>query len=245
MEIQKERKTKKHLDRTGILIAGLIFIALGMLILMHNLGAIYTWLYRILLSWQMLLVVLGLWAICRRRFVGGIALAGTGAFFMIPLLTPVGHGWMATYWPFIFIILGVIVLARLFRPSGHCRGCGSHRMAVTDAKDGFVEVDNSFGAVRHIVLDPVFNGARVHTRYSGTILDLKRTTLVEGKTYIDLDMVLSGLELYVPDGWTVVVEAAVSMAGIDDQRYSSGAPDNSCKLVIRGNISLSGVVIKS
>ncbi len=237
------RRTAACRHRINILIAGLIFIAVGALILMKNLGMIEPGLYRMLLSWQMLLVVLGLWSICLRQIISGVVLAGVGAFFMIPLLAPVESGWAATYWPFIFILVGIVVLAHLLRPARTPGGFGE---AVPHETEGFVDVNNSFGSVRHIVLDEVFKGACISTKFSGTILDLRRTTLAEGETFIDVEMRLSGLELIVPEGWTVVVDQTrMMMGGVEDKRYHTGSVDNSRKLVVRGSLSLSGIVIKS
>lgn len=232
-------------ERAGILAGGLIFIAIGVLLLLRNLGAIDPALYRVLLSWQMLLVVAGIWLICARHLVSGVLLAGVGAFFMIPLLTPVGNGWTATYWPFIFILLGLIVIIHLFRRPGHVNR-DSHMQTCSETDEGFVDVDNSFGMVRHIVLDPVFEGARIRTKFSGTVLDLKRTALADGETYIDVDMTMSGLEIHVPEDWTVEVnQVSIMMAGIDDKRYYTAVPDSSRRLVVRGKMTLSGIEIKS
>ncbi len=117
---------------------------------------------------------------------------------------------------------------------------------MSETQDGFVEVDNSFASVRHIVLDSVFKGARIRTRGSGTVLDLAHTTLAEGETYIDVDMSLSGLELHIPDGWTVVTDPlSLKLAGIEDKRYYRTAPDSTRRLVVRGSMYLSGIEIKS
>ncbi len=240
MENQKQKIPRR--GRVNILVAGLLLIAVGVLLLLNNLGVIEPELYRALFSWQMLLIVLGVWAIGVRNTIGGVILIGVGACFMLTKMTPLGSGWTL---PFIFIILGIIVLVHLFRP---CRGrCGRGAWeAAGETEDGFVSVDNSFASVRHIVLDPVFRGARIRTKFSGTILDLKRTTLAEGETCIDLDLTFSGLELYVPDSWTVVTEPlGLQLAGVEDKRYNPATADNSRKLVIRGHMALSGIEIKS
>ncbi len=240
MENQKQKMPRR--GRANILVAGLLLIAAGVLLLLNNLGVIEPELYRALFSWQMLLIVLGVWAIGVRNTIGGVILIGVGAYFMVLKMTPLGSGWTL---PFVFIILGIIVLVHLFRPCrGRC-GCGAWE-AAGETEDGFVSVDNSFASVRHIVLDPVFKGARIRTKFSGTILDLKRTTLAEGETCIDLDLAFSGLELYVPDSWTVVTEPlGLQLAGVEDKRYHPAAADNSRKLVIRGHMALSGIEIKS
>ena len=254
MEIQKEQNAAKPCScskpachsRANALTAGLIFIAVGVLILLRNIGAIDYGLYRILLSWQMLLIVLGVWSLFQRHLTGGIILAAVGVFFMIPMLSPVCSGWTTLFWPFIFILLGIIVITHIFRPRKQVKRHGEECHRVSESVEGVVNVDNSFGMVRHIVLDPIFEGAHIRTRFSGTVIDLKRTALAEGETYIDVDMTLSGLEIHVPEDWTVIVDqVAMTMAGVDDKRLCRMAPDASRKLVVRGNMVLSGIEIKS
>ena len=181
-----------------------------------------------------------------RHLTSGIILAGVGVFFIIPMLAPVGCGWTATFWPFIFILIGIVVIVHLFRPRGRVTKREEPCHTTEESTEGFVDVDNSFGVVRHIVLDPVFEGARIRTRFCGTILDLKRTALAEGDTYVDVDMTFSGLEIHVPEGWAVIVDqVAMTMAGVDDKRYYPSATDTSRRLIIRGRMTLSGIEIKS
>lgn len=227
----------------GAIVLGGIFIAVGVLILLRNIGAIDSEIYRILLSWQMLLIVLGIWALCRRNIVAGVVTAGVGAFFMMPKLMPETWSCGTVFWPFVFILLGIIVLAHLFRPDGYHRT--RHSKGATKSDSGFVDINGSFASMKHIVLDKVFEGARIKTSFSGTVLNLKFSSLAEGETYIDVDMTLSGLEIHVPDGCKVETDKiSMTLAGVDDKRYYVSAPDDTRKLVIRGNMTMSGIEIK-
>jgi len=242
----KQEKRSPRSRRGPAVVMALVFIVLGVMMLLHRQGVIAPELYRILLPG--LLVVIGIGSLVRRRRLApGVLLIGVGLFYLIPRLLPAGSGWStdwSTFWPLLSILLGIMVLLQLLRPSGCCRHTECVGKPV--AGDGFVEVDSSFSAMHHIVLDPVFRGARIRTGFSGTVLDLKHTTLAEGDTFVDIQIIFSGLELHVPDSWTVVTyPLAPALAAVEDKRFLTAAPDTSRRLVLRGGMILSGIEIKS
>jgi hypothetical protein len=244
--------TCSHNQRLRQWIGALTLIVLGVLMILRNMGMIEAKVYQLLLP--TLAIGVGIWSLLNKRhYAAGILMAAVGIYFLLPRLvsgigwTPVWPSWL-TFWPLACILLGVTLLTYLFRPTYYTRSYFNNGVdeTVSEAQDGFVEVNNSFGSVRHIVLDTVFKGARIRTKFSGTVLDLTRTTLGEGETYIDVDMSLSGLELRLPDGWMVVTDPlSLNLAGIEDKRYYRMASDPSRRLVIRGGMSLSGIEIKS
>ncbi len=240
-------------NRIRSLVVGLIIIGMGVLMVLRNQGVIDAKLSQLLLP--TLAIGMGVWSLLNKRhYAFGILMTAAGAYFLLPRLVS-GIGWPAvwpaglTFWPTLLIIVGILVLANLIRPSccgGTCSCNSDFDRQTSETNDGFVEVNNSFGSVRHIVLDSVFKGARIHTRFSGTILDLTHTTLAEGETYIDVDMSLSGLELRLPDGWMVATDPlSLNLAGIEDKRYYRSASDPARRLVIRGHMTLAGIEIKS
>lgn len=248
MEIKHHGDHNPKQRGNTILIAS-IFIAVGAILIGRNLGFIDYSIYRVLLSWQMLLIVIGL-SIVRRQTTGGIVLIGVGSFFLIPHLTNLGHNWVGTYWPLIFVFIGLVIIVNLLRG----RSCGSswpdkdmfngNTEYTTD--EGFITSDISFGSVRQIVMAPVFKGARISNRFGGTILDLRHTTLESSETYIDLDCSFGGVEIYVPDNWLVKLTTQNFFGGTDDKRYKSiEFTDTTKKLIIRGHISFGGLEIKN
>ena len=250
METKTDRKQKNPSPRSyrlNVLGWGTLLIAVGLVILGRNLGMIDNGLFRIIISWQSLLIVLGIWSLFTRHPIGGVVLIGVGAFFLIPKISDVGAGWVATYWPLIFILLGIIVLIRLMRPA---KRSGHHYdftdKTVSDTRDGFVDSSNSFSGVRHIVLDPVFRGASIRNSFGGTVLDLRRTTLEGPETVIDVDVSVGGLEIYLPGSWIVVDKISPFMGAVEDKRYAPVPdPENTQRLILTGKVTLGGVELKS
>lgn len=248
MKIIDEGSSPRRETIHGIGIAA-IFIFAGIFILGRNLGWIEHSLYRIVISWQMLLIVLGIFSLIKRQTTGGLILIGVGGFFLLPHLFTTDYYSVRTFWPLVFVLIGVILLVR----PKHGRGCfDSHKWEKPSQKgsysneNGFVNSNNTFGSVRQIVLDPVFKGAVLVNRFGGTVLDLRHTTIEPGETFIDVDCAFGGVEIFVPYNWTVKTSVNSVFSGTEDKRYRhSDLPDTTFKLIIRGNASFSGIEIKS
>lgn len=245
-QIEKGSSLRHH--KVNTIILAVILIAAGLVIFAHKQGYVNEQAYNILISWQMLLVVLGVWSVVRRNWYSGVLLIGIGAFFLIPMLTGAGAGWARTYWPLSLVLLGILIIIRMIRGGKKDNGREAHhhdQETSYNTEDGFVVSENFMGAVRHIVLDPVFKGARIRNSFGGTVLDLRHTTLADSETFIDIDCTCGGIEIFVPNGWTVVSNIHPMLAGCDDKRFKHGGePDLAHKLILRGRITLGGIEIK-
>ncbi|MDH6313323.1 putative membrane protein [Parabacteroides sp. PFB2-10] len=222
------------------LITATIFIIVGVLFLGRNLGWVDPDVFHYIVSWQMLLIVIGVVQLTRRNFVGGLVLVSVGGFFLIPSEYGIGD-----YWPVIFIIIGIGILLKFTHPHSHPRWHHRRSLKSAETNDGFVEADVSFGSSRHIALDPVFRGADLDISFGNIALDLRKTQLEQEETYIDIDCSFGGIELFIPSTWNVLIQVDNSFGGVNDKRHFVHAIDYDHKLIIRGEISFGGLEIKS
>lgn len=231
-----------------VIVSALVLIVVGVLYLGRNLGFVDEHTFHLIVSWQMGLIVAGVVHLIRGKVFGGSFLVLFSAYMLLcKEYDPANQ-----FWPVWFIILGIgILLKLLFRRK---RGMFDRRMyersgrvreEVVTGADGFVTSDVSFGGVKHIVLDPVFKGADLNVSFGSIVLDLRRTRLEDQYTYIMVDASFSGIELYLPNDWNVIVEAGSTLGGIEDNRFVSSQVDESHKLVIRGDVTFSGISIKN
>ncbi|MDD2491827.1 MAG: LiaF-related protein [Bacteroidales bacterium] len=236
-------------DGHGAAIAAIVIVALGLVFLGRNLGLINHGILRIIISWQMLLIVLGAVLLSKRNNTGGAILIGVGLFFIVPRLTGAGMFWASTWWPLLLVALGIILLIRYLRPESQVsksfRGNNFASEVSYKTDKGFVDSEVAFGSVNHIVVDPIFKGARIRNSFGATVLDLRRTTLEDADTFIDLDCNFGGIEIYVPSNWTVHTQVKNFLGGTEDKRFRPGEINNDGKrVIIRGNVSFGGVEIK-
>lgn len=232
-----------------------VFILVGILFLLRNLDIIHPALFSLIVSWQALLIVWGIFHILRRHLVGGSLLVGVGLYFLFPQLNWITNDLFRTYWPLGLILLGLAILLKR-KDSAHPKRRKKmfnhppfgQRPQECDSKydtdNGFVSIDASFNSVKHIVLDPVFKGADIDISFGNVILDLKKTTLEASETIINIDSSFSGVVIYIPKGWMVRLKVGSFLSGCQDMRDLSEAVDTTHTLYICGDLSFSGLELR-
>jgi hypothetical protein len=89
----------------------------------------------------------------------------------------------------------------------------------------------------------VFQGGQLTAIMGGLELDLRQAEL-QGTAIIDTLAFWGGVEIFVPEGWTVINQGFAFMGGFDDQTHSP-APGTHPRLIIRGLALMGGVEIKT
>lgn len=230
----------------GKYLVALLFIIAGLLLGAKNLGWLSPYIFHILVSWQVLLIVLGIYSLMRGEVTRGLILNCIGIVFILPKLGIVAYSSIIS-WPIVLVVIGLIILLkprhRIYasRYNNKCQINGDEK---SNTVDGFVYSNNSFGEIRQTVTDPVFKGANLKNSFGSNVLDLRRTSLAEGETVILVECSFGGIEIYAPNSWNIRTEVQSFMGGVEDSRLRGTLTDMSRSLVIRGNLSFAGLTIK-
>ena len=236
-------------NRLNTVATAAVFIIVGLLFLGRNFGIIDSYLFHILVSWQMLLVVVGIVNLIKRHFFGGVITIAIGVYFLLPEISGIEGEWGGRFWPVLFILVGIMILFKSDRHrfnSHWDEKRGEYAKEVYNSEDGFVVSDNTFGSVQQIVLDPVFRGARIRNAFGGTVLDLRRSKLDAPRTFIDIDCSFGGVEIYLPSDWNLQTQIDTFIGECDDKRYNSSVEiDKEHALIVRGKVSFGGIEFKS
>jgi predicted membrane protein len=237
-----------------------LLIAVGLVLLGLNFGFIPDEFRSVIFSWQMLLLLLGGCSFFYRRFLRGMILILLGGFFIIPKLKNTGYlnqipeNFVETCYPFLLILAGVFIIIWLFLPSKWKRQdfrygcCGKKEVKIeqnsakSSDENGNFERNDIFSRGEHIIMDTVFNGGEFHTVFGGSVVDLRHTTLPEGDTFIEINAVFGGMEIFVPPTWNVEIRISdVVFGGFNDKRVIDKSKiDYSRKLVISGSVVFGG-----
>lgn len=243
-----EKKSTSPSGLTGRQLLASLFIVCGLMLLGRNLGLIPNDLFHLVVSWPMFLIVLGAYSLLRRQIFTGLILFLVGFCFIMPRL-----GWLfwmpvnanAVLWPVVLVCLGIFFFYRpRHRKDWKTYGEQTFSSKQANSADGFVRSDNVFGGVKQVVLDEVFKGASIRNTFGGTVLDLRRTNIPEGETFIEVECNFGGVEIYVPLDWRVDLQVNAFLGGCEDKRIPGVNIDQSRSIVITGNVSFGGVEIK-
>ena len=103
-------------SKLNTVVTAAVFIIVGLLFLGRNFGVIDSDLFDILVSWQMLLIVVGVVNLIKRHFFGGMIMIAIGTYFLLPEISGVENEWIGMFWPVLLILVGIMIL---FKPKRH------------------------------------------------------------------------------------------------------------------------------
>lgn len=260
----KENKVKHHSHRKSGFTFGVILILIGALFLAFNFGFLEGGFKRVVFSWQMLLILIGLLSMFHKHIFSGLACIAIGGFFIVPRLAvacPDTFYWVEvdfvrTYWPILLIVGGLLILLHIIiRPK---RYHGAHHHISEDSyyreykktKDGHhsgMDKNSVFSNVEEIVLDPEFTGGEINAVFGNIVLDLRKTNLPEGKTVLEVNAVFGGITVYVPETWDVELHLDNVFGGFNDirNRILTDEVDKTRKLIIMGSCVFGGGEIRN
>ena len=220
---------KSH-DKNSRAILGLILIAVGAILITVNLGwiphAISDW----IVSWQMLLIVIGLVLMATKTNKGpGIILILIGGFFIAIDYFDNIYYMHKLFWPSLIIFVGIMFLFR--GKKGHVVG---HSDVITD--DDFIDDISIFGGGNKIITAKNFKGGKITSVFGGSTIDFSQANLANGVSEIDVVSLFGGSKLIVPRDWDIHLEVTAIFGGFADKRIVDPhiIQNPSKKLIIKG-----------
>jgi len=241
---------------TGVQLAFLL-IAAGVLLLCFNTEALHPDWKSFFISWQMSIFVVGALCICKSHFITGLIAATVGIFFLIEKATvlyphDIQLGLLTSnIWPAVFIVSGIIIiLGFVVRPKvcfrRHPKGnwIEDYVPDENENDDGKINYRFVFSGTEQVILDPVFKGGTIEVTIGGMELDLRRTSLAEGKTFLYVNAAFGGVVIMAPETWEIETKSKSIMGAVTDSRRKLPDLDHTRKLVIVAKCTLGGIEIK-
>lgn len=236
-------KRPENTNRRAIL--GLFLIVVGSLWIFERLDLIPSFWNDILISWQMLLIGIGIFSIIGGNKTTGTVLVVIGGFFLIPEVAHVPYELRRIGWPVLIIGIGVAILIthsgkrNRIKPPDYEEG----EQKGIDYFDDFV----IFGGREVYINSQKFVGGKTTSIFGGTEYDLRQASLSDNGAVIDTLALFGGCGFKVPPDWTVKNEVTAIFGGYTDKRGNSLnqiVPDPKKTLVIKGFAAFGGVEIK-
>jgi predicted membrane protein len=100
------------------------------------------------------------------------------------------------------------------------------------------------GGVKRKVVSQDFRGGALTAILGGCELDLRHASISSGQAVIDTFALWGGIDIKVPQEWSVVVQGTPILGAFDDKTVRVGG-DGSKVLVIKGVALMGGVELKN
>ncbi|MEM9834621.1 MAG: DUF5668 domain-containing protein [Bacteroidota bacterium] len=222
------------------LIIGLLFLVLGVYFLLNNFNLIPFAIPWYVVSWQTLLIVIGLLIIATSdKKSGGIVLVAIGSLFLISDIFYISI-WDIIYrfWPLALVLIGVSLLVR--------RNQEKKRLGDTTPLE-VIDESAILGSNENVVTSDYFRGGRITSIFGNNEINLSNCRLADGVQVIDVFVLFGNVEIVVPSEWNVKVSVSPILGGFEDQRrfHQTYSPEATQQVIIRGQIIAGGGEIRN
>ena len=238
---------------------GVILIAVGVILILERLNLIPELMADMLISWQMLLVGVGVLSLIGGNRTAGTIMIVIGATFMIPELITVPQEVRRIYWPLILVAIGISIL---LRRRDHQKLDKGNDPIITNPNNDASQSSNSaysadsfntfddfviFGGREIFVTSQALAGGKATSIFGGIEFDLRKASLQPGGAVIDCVSVFGGCGFKIPMDWNVRNEVTTIFGAFTDKRgetYNDRYYDPSKTLVIKGISMFGGIEVK-
>lgn len=219
---------------------GIAVILIGIVLLLDNLGFICA--DDILLYWPVLLILFGLVKVFQRSGAPG---RGFGVLvLLLGVLLLLDNLWIIDfsiwdYWPLILILLGLSLVR-----GGYRRRRGVAPGGTEDASS-FINGFALLGGQAISSKSNDFKGGSLTAILGGCEVDLRDASIRSGEAIIDCFAMWGGIEIKVPEDWTVSLHGVPILGGFGDKTRRAQSAGAQKQLVIKGYAIMGGVEVKN
>jgi predicted membrane protein len=220
---------------------GVGLIGIGGVWILEQLGIIPHVLRDVLISWQMILIVIGIFSLFSGNETSGWILIFIGGFFLVPHVFEIPWELRRLAWPVLLVSIGVLMLVRHQRkPKGFLADKNAREL---DYFDDFVV----FGGREIVINSQNLIGGKSTSIFGGSEYDMRVARLSDNGAVVDCVSVFGGTGFKIPPDWAVKNEVSTIFGAFTDKRGNviTDSENLSKTLIIRGFTAFGGVEIKN
>jgi predicted membrane protein len=221
---------------TPHLMFGLLIILVGLALTLDNLRIAEA--ESFLRFWPSGLIVIGvakLWQVGtgHGRPIGGVLFILAGSWMQLETLGYVDDSFV-DLWPVLLVIVGGVIVWQGIQ--------GRQHRSVSTSSDDSVNAIAIMAGINRGSNSSSFRGGELTAVMGGCEIDLRQAA-INGEAVIDVFAMWGGIEIRVPENWTVIGRVTPLMGGFEDQ---TRAPKEATahRLIVRGFVIMGGVEVK-
>lgn len=221
---------------TPHLMFGLLIILIGVVFTLDNLDIVAA--DRFLPYWPAGLILIGaakLWQVRSGHGspIGGVLFVIAGTWMLLHTLDMVDVS-IISFWPLLLVFAGGVVVWHSVR---------GPRLRGEAANDAVVNAIAILSGVQRASSARNFRGGEMTAFMGGCAIDLRQAA-INGEAVIDVFAMWGGIEISVPENWTVIDRVTPIMGGVEDSTRASGHGQGHT-LIVRGVVVMGGIEVKN
>ena len=233
MEPQSDRQPVRL---TAHLVFGLMIILVGVAFTLDNLNIAHAENY--LRYWPVGVLAIGLTKIWQSRAgegnpIAGVLLSMFGAWMLLDTLDYVDVN-IGDFWPLLLVFVGAMIV---------WQGIRGRQQRVAGTVHDTINAVAILSGVNRGSNSTAFKGGELTAFMGGCEVDL-RNAAINGEAVIDVFAMWGGIEIRVPENWTVIGRVTPLMGGVEDKTRAPQAA-TAHRLIIRGMVIMGGIEIKN
>lgn len=231
----------------GIIFGSLLFI-IAIVLILTTTGTFPSYTNRLLISWQALIILVGLVPLLTKQYYSGAIITLIGGYYLIPyyysvtgIPSPVNQSTLTTLLVAALLIILGIGAIRIGKR------CTSHRkpfFEIKPNKKGLPEISCAFGETSQAIIEKPFKGAIVSTAFGQMILNLSKTTLPEGDSYLEVKNAFGNTIVIVPSSWAVESSVQSFLGTLEDKRNNPPHAEDR-RLILKGANAFGSIQIQN
>jgi len=264
----ENQEIKTNQKSNGKKIVGGAILLVGIVLLAKQLGM---WFPSWLLSWPILLIVIGLLNGLKYQFRNSswLIITGIGVLFLLEKIN--SDLTFAKFWPVILIAVGLWFLfgrKNVKNPFGKNskfeNNFGSYNQNETSysqtqqnygplnnenhfqtSNDEYIDSVAVFGGAKRSVFSKSFKGGEITSIFGGSEINFSHAD-INGEVIIETTQIFGGTKIIVPSTWDVISEMTPIFGGVNDNRSLAHVlRDKSKVLIIKGTTVFGGFEIRN
>ncbi|MES2628237.1 MAG: hypothetical protein V4616_04640 [Bacteroidota bacterium] len=256
MEMQNDPNRPSNMDeliqehqqrnQRGKIAAGILLFGMGGLLLARQMGALIpSW----VMSWQMLLIVIGLLIGARHGFRRGgwfVPILIGGVFLVADFVpsAPIKH----YFWPVFFMLAGLFFIFKKQRKHDrkeHFRKKFFRGGYTPPSADEQLDIVSIFSGAKKNIITKDFRGGEVTCVFGGAEINMSQSDFT-GVITLEGTAVFGGAKFLIPAHWSVQSEVTCIFGSVEDNRPMTNVmPDTEKILVLKGTCLFGGIEISS
>jgi len=222
-------------ETSGHLVIGLLLMLIGFLYLLDTLNVADT--SRLITrGWPSVVVLIGLIRLVQARTgaarVGALIWVYLGMILQLAMLDILPFSVWGLIWPVALMGFGVYLIIR-----------SKYGKNVPIGSNSKINSMAFMGGIERRISAQDFEGGEITAVMGGVGLDLREASIGEVAAEIEVFVWAGGVEIFVPEDWTVISKVVPIMGAFEDTTKPTA--DSHKRLTIRGLVLMGGIEVKN